>query len=129
MYRTKFIFEKEIWNLSPFSSEISNSSTFWILSKLKTWDQSTAFSSAQSSFFSKFLVNFCDKICRAHSVSVCVCVCVCVFVEIAKHFYFLLSSDIEKPRFKTKYLNTYVDLCQKIYVTCRFICFLDCRLQ
>ena len=29
---------------------------------------STWFSSAQSSFFTKFLVNFCDKIRRAHTV-------------------------------------------------------------
>ena len=30
---------------------------------IRTW-----FSSAQSSFITKFLVNFCDKICRAHTV-------------------------------------------------------------
>ena len=114
--------------MKSFSNKTSKSSTFSILSKQKTWDLSSAFSSTQSSFFSKFLVSFCDKIRRAHSVCVSVCVCVCV-CQNSKTIYFLLSSDIEKPRFKIKYLNDYVNLSQNISVTCRSKCFLDCRLK
>ena len=52
-----------------FSLESSVSPTFWILPNLcELCESLRIFSSAQSSFITKFLVNYCDKIRIAHTV-------------------------------------------------------------